>query len=140
VGSKAKRGEANRQPPIDPVFTALTLGGSFVARGFSGDKAQLVPLIIAGLKHRGFALIDVLSPCVTFNDHEGSTKSYAFVREHYDAVVNADVETDFGGDVAADFISPAQEITASYAAGEAMPVTLHDGSRILLRKLDASYD
>ncbi len=128
IGSKAKRGEENRQPPIDPVLTALTLGCTFVARSFSGDKEQLVPLIQAGLKHRGFALIDVLSPCVTFNDHVGSTKSYEFVREHSDEVVHAD------------FVAPAQEITAQYAAGESMPVTMHDGSRILLRKLDPSYD
>jgi len=128
VGSKAKRGEENMQQPIDPVLTALTLGCSFVARSFSGDKEQLVPLVMAGLAHRGFALIDVLSPCVTFNDHEGSTKSYEFVRDNYDAVVHAD------------FIAPAQEITAKYAAGEAMPVTMHDGSRILLRKLDPAYD
>ena len=85
-------------------------------------------MIIAGLKHRGFALIDVLSPCVTFNDHEGSTKSYEFVRDHYDEVVHAD------------FVAPAEEITTQYAAGEAMPVTMHDGSRILLRKLDPAYD
>ena len=90
VGSKAKKGEVNNQPPIDPVLLALTLGASFVARSFSGDKAQLVPLIQAGLHHRGFALIDVLSPCVTFNDHEGSTKSYAYTREHYDEAVHAD--------------------------------------------------
>ncbi len=128
IGSKAKRGEENAQPPIDPVVAALTLGATFVARSFSGDKEQLVPLIQAGLKHKGFALIDVLSPCVTFNDHEGSTKSYAFVRDHYDEVVQAD------------FVPPAQEITAQYAAGEVMPVTMHDGSRILLRKLDPSYD
>ncbi|HEX7116669.1 MAG TPA: 2-oxoacid:ferredoxin oxidoreductase subunit beta [Steroidobacter sp.] len=128
VGSKAKRGEENLQPPIDPVLQALSLGATFVARSFSGDKQQLVPLIQAALKHKGFALIDVLSPCVTFNDHEGSTKSYQFVREHYDEVVHAD------------FIAPAREITASYAAGETMPVTLHDGSRILLRELDPSYD
>lgn len=128
IGSKAKRGEENLQPPVDPVLTALTLGCTFVARSFSGDKEQLVPLIKAGLMHRGFALIDVLSPCVTFNDHEGSTKSYGFVREHYDEVVHAD------------FVAPAQEITAQYAAGEALPVTMHDGSRILLRKLDANYD
>jgi 2-oxoglutarate ferredoxin oxidoreductase subunit beta len=128
VGSKAKRGEENLQPPVDPVLAALTLGGTFIARSFSGDKEQLVPLIRAGLKHKGFALIDVLSPCVTFNDHEGSTKSYEFVRDHYDEVVHAD------------FIAPAQEITAQYAAGEAMPVTMHDGTRILLRKLDPSYD
>jgi 2-oxoglutarate ferredoxin oxidoreductase subunit beta len=128
IGSKAKKGEENLQPPIDPVLAALTLGGTFVARSFSGDKEQLVPLIIAGLKHRGFALIDVLSPCVTFNDHEGSTKSYEFVRDHYDEVVHAD------------FVPPAREITAQYAQGDTMPVTMHDGSRILLRKLDPSYN
>jgi 2-oxoglutarate ferredoxin oxidoreductase subunit beta len=128
IGSKAKRGEENVQPPIDPVLAALTLGCTFVARSFSGDKEQLVPLIQAGMRHRGFALIDVLSPCVTFNDHEGSTKSYAFVRDHYDEVVHAD------------FVPPAQAITAQYAEGETLPVTMHDGSRILLRKLDPSYD
>src|SRR6202035_3127033 len=74
VGSNAKEGETNFQPPMDSVFLAMTLGASFVARSFSGDKQQLVPLIQAGLSHQGFALIDVLSPCVTFNDHEGSTK------------------------------------------------------------------
>ena len=84
VGTKAKKGETNLQPPIDPVLLALTLGATFVARSFSGDKEQLVPLIQAGLQHKGFALIDVLSPCVTFNDHEGSTKSYAYTREHYE--------------------------------------------------------
>jgi 2-oxoglutarate ferredoxin oxidoreductase subunit beta len=128
IGSKAKRGEANQQPPIDPVLTALTLGGTFIARSFSGDKEQLVPLIKAGLAHKGFALIDVLSPCVTFNDHEGSTKSYGFVREHYEEVVHAD------------FVPPATAITASYAAGETMPITMHDGSRMLLRKVDPTYD
>ncbi|MBB6092898.1 2-oxoglutarate ferredoxin oxidoreductase subunit beta [Povalibacter uvarum] len=128
IGSKAKRGEENKQPPVDPVMTALMLGATFVARSFSGDKEQLVPLIKAGLRHNGFALIDVLSPCVTFNDHEGSTKSYEFVRDHYDEVVHAD------------FVPPATEITAQYAEGHALPVTLHDGSRILLRKLDPSYD
>jgi 2-oxoglutarate/2-oxoacid ferredoxin oxidoreductase subunit beta len=128
IGSKAKRGEENSQPPIDPVLAALTLGCTFVARSFSGDKQQLVPLIQAGLRHKGFAMIDVLSPCVTFNDHEGSTKSYAFVRDHYDEVVHAD------------FVAPAQAITTSYAEGDVMPVTMHDGSRIVLRKLDPTYD
>src|SRR5581483_3926693 len=80
VGSKSKRGEANRSSPIDPVMLALTLGATFVARSFSGDKAQLVPLLKAGLSHKGFAIIDVISPCVTFNDHEGSTKSYLHTR------------------------------------------------------------
>ena len=128
IGSKAKRGEENLQPPVDPVLTALTLGATFVARSFSGDKEQLVPLIKAGLNHNGFGLIDVLSPCVTFNDHEGSTKSYEFVRDRYDEVVHAD------------FVPPASEITASYAEGEAMPITMHDGSRVMLRKLDPAYD
>jgi 2-oxoglutarate ferredoxin oxidoreductase subunit beta len=128
IGTKAKRGEENQMPPVDPVLAALTLGATFIARSFSGDKEQLVPLIKAGLKHKGFALIDVLSPCVTFNDHEGSTKSYEFVRDHYDEVVHAD------------FVAPAETITAQYAEGEAMSVTMHDGSRILLRKLDPNYD
>jgi len=106
----------------------MTLGASFVARSFSGDKQQLVPLIQAGLKHNGFALIDVLSPCVTFNDHEGSTKSYAYTREHYEPAVHAD------------FIPFEREITADYREGETLPVVMHDGSRIVLRKLDAAYD
>ena len=75
LGTKAKKGEVNQQPPIDPVLLAMTLGATFVARSFSGDKQQLVPLIQAALRHKGFALVDVLSPCVTFNEHEGSTKS-----------------------------------------------------------------
>src|SRR5512138_69185 len=128
IGTKAKRGEENVQPPIDPVVAAITLGATFVARSFSGDKEQLVPLIQAGLKHKGFALIDVLSPCVTFNDHEGSTKSYAYTREHYEPAVHAD------------FVPLEREIVADYKEGEALPVTMHDGSRILLRKLDPSYD
>jgi len=128
VGTKAKKGEVNQQPPIDPVLLALTLGATFVARSFSGDKQQLVPLIQAAMRHKGFALIDVLSPCVTFNDHEGSTKSYEYTREHYDAAVNVD------------FIPFQKEIAADYGAGDVLPVVLHDGSRILLRKLDATYD
>jgi 2-oxoglutarate/2-oxoacid ferredoxin oxidoreductase subunit beta len=128
VGSKAKRGEVNQQPPVDPVLLAMALGATFVARSFSGDKEQLVPLIEAGMRHRGFALIDVLSPCVTFNDHEGSTKSYLYTREHYEPAVNVD------------FIPIEREITASYAAGESLPVVMHDGSRIVLSKLDERYD
>ena len=128
IGTKAKKGDVNQQPPIDPVLLAMNLGAGFVARSFSGDKAQLVPLIQAGLKYPGFAVIDILSPCVTFNDHEGSTKSYAYTREHTEAVV------------AADFVPFQREITADYGAGEAMPVVMHDGSRVLLRKLAADYD
>jgi 2-oxoglutarate/2-oxoacid ferredoxin oxidoreductase subunit beta len=128
IGTKSKKGEANLQPPVDPVLLALTLGATFVARSFSGDKGQLVPLIQAGLRHQGFALIDVLSPCVTFNDHEGSTKSYSFTREHYHAAIEAD------------FIPRAQEIEVEYGAGESTVVLMHDGSRVRLRKPDSSYD
>jgi len=128
VGTRAKKGETNLQPPIDPVLLAMTLGASFVARSFSGDKQQLVPLIQAGLLHKGFALIDVLSPCVTFNDHEGSTKSYAFPREHYEPAVQAD------------FVPLEREIKVDYAQGEAVAVLMHDGSRIVLRKCEAGYD
>ena len=128
IGSKAKKGEVNLQPPIDPVLTALAAGATFVARSFSGDKAQLVPLIKAGLSHDGFALIDILSPCVTFNDHEDSTKSYAYSRQYYHPAVHTD------------FIPPAVEIRARYDEGDAMEVELHDGSHIALRKVEAGYD
>ncbi len=128
VGSKSKRGEANRQAPIDPVMLALGLGASFVARSFSGDKAQLVPLLRAGLTHRGFALIDVISPCVTFNDHEGSTKSYRHTREHNVEVARAD------------FIPPAAEITAEYAQGSTISVQMHDGSVVRFTKVAEDYD
>jgi 2-oxoglutarate ferredoxin oxidoreductase subunit beta len=128
VGSKAKRGEVNKQPPIDPVAIALALGGTFVARSFSGDKDQLVPLIKAGVRHRGFALIDVLSPCVTFNDHEDSTKSYAHAREFNHPAIDAD------------FVMPAQEIKAAYDEGDVLPVVLHDGSKVLLRKVDKEFN
>src|SRR5438128_10389865 len=97
VGSKSKKGDANKMSPIDPIQLALSLGATFVARSFSGDKQQLVPILKAGLSHRGLALVDVISPCVTFNDHEGSTKSYAYTRKHRLQVVEAD------------FVRPAEE-------------------------------
>jgi len=128
IGTTAKKGEANLQPPIDPVLLAMTLGASFVARSFSGDKEQLVPLIQAGLQHNGFALIDIVSPCVTFNDHEGSTRSYAYTREHYEPAVHAD------------FVPFQPEIKASYREGEALQVQLHDGGQIVLRKCRPGYD
>src|SRR6185295_15866210 len=115
-GSKSKYGEPNTQQAIDPVMLALSLGATFVARSFSGDKAQLVPILKAGLRHGGFALVDVISPCVTFNDHEGSTKSYKYTRRNQESVVEAD------------FDPPAEEIVADYAAGTAAEVTMHDGS------------
>ena len=132
VGSKSKRGESNRQRPIDPVLLALTLGASFVARSFSGDKAQLVPILKAGLRHRGFAFIDVISPCVTFNDHEGSTKSYRFTREHNREIAPVD------------FVPIRSEIQApvedpSGRAGT-MDVAMHDGSVVRFRQVDQDYD
>jgi 2-oxoglutarate/2-oxoacid ferredoxin oxidoreductase subunit beta len=128
VGSKSKRGEANVQPPIDPVLLALSLGATFVARAFSGDKAQLVPILKAGLTHKGFALVDVISPCVSFNDHEGSTKSYRFTREHR-------TET-----AAVDFVPLRREIAAATKEDAPVSVTMHDGSVIRFRQVGASYD
>ena len=128
VGSKSKRGEANVQQPIDPVLLALTLGATFVARSFSGDKAQLIPIIKAGLAHNGFAIVDVISPCVTFNDHDGSTKSYRYTREHAHEVV------------AADLVPLAREITAQSTAGKTVSVTMHDGTVTRLRAVDETYD
>jgi 2-oxoglutarate ferredoxin oxidoreductase subunit beta len=129
VGSKSKRGEENVQPPIDPVLLALSVGATFVARGFSGDKTQLVPILKAGLRHRGFALIDVISPCVSFNDHDGSTKSYRHTREHYHDVAPVD------------FVPLRKEITASAeASAGAMSVTMHDGSVLRFRTVGEDYD
>jgi 2-oxoglutarate ferredoxin oxidoreductase subunit beta len=128
LGSKSKRGEPNTQSPIDPVMLGLSIGATFVARSFSGDKAQLVPILKAGIRHNGFALIDVISPCVTFNDHEGSTKSYLYTRKHQLPVV------------AADFVPEKAEITVDHPEGEAIDVTMHDGSVLRLRKVAPDYD
>src|SRR5215510_9471910 len=127
-GSTSKKGEANTMEAIDGCLLALSLGATFVARSFSGDKDQLVPIIQAGIAHRGFAFVDVISPCVTFNDHEGSTKSYAYTREHNVEIVQAD------------FVPPAKEITASYEAGGVRNVMMHDGSWVRLRKVAEDYD
>ena len=128
IGSKSKRGEPNTQPPIDPVMLALSIGATFVARSFSGDKDQLVPILKAGLCHNGFALVDVISPCVTFNDHEGSTKSYVHTRKHQLPIA------------VADFVPPATEITAEIPEGGATTVTMHDGSKVRFRKVAKDYD
>lgn len=127
-GAKSKRGVVNSDEPIDLVGMALQLGATFVGRSFSGDKAQLVPLIEAALKHEGAAFIDCISPCVAFNNHEGSTKSFDYVREHNAAVNFLDV------------ISGRKEITVDYAPGTVETVTQHDGSILQLRKLDDTYD
>ena len=127
-GSLSKRGAANHDEPIDLAAMALLLGASFVARSFSGDKDQLVPLIKAGIRHKGAAFIDCISPCVAFNNHPGSTKSFDFVREHNEAVNRLDVMVE------------RQPIAADYAPGEVVEVTQHDGSVLRLRKLHADYD
>jgi 2-oxoglutarate ferredoxin oxidoreductase subunit beta len=127
-GSLSKKGEANTMGAIDGCLLALTLGATFVARSFSGDKGQLVPILKAGLAHKGFAFVDVISPCVTFNDHEGSTKSYAYTREKSVEVVQAD------------FVLPTAAITTIYDPGTVRSVTMHDGSTVRLRKVDETYD
>lgn len=127
-GSKAKRGQVNEMSPIDPVLLALSLGATFVARSFSGDKGQLVPILQAAIRHRGFAFVDVISPCVAFNDHPGSTKSYSFTRDHLAEAIEADL------------VLPMAEITASYDPGSARVVNLPDGSSLRFRKIPDDYD
>jgi len=128
VGSVSKRGEVNRHGPIDPVDLALALGATFVARSFSGDKRQLVPILKAACRHHGLAFVDVISPCVTFNDHEGSTKSYAHTRAHAHEVIETD------------FVPLRAEITADYGTGAVHAVTMHDGSVVRFRKVHEDYD
>lgn len=127
-GSKSKKGVINNDSPVDLVGLALQLGATFVARSFSGDKEQLVPLIKGALGHGGAAFIDVISPCVTFNNHGGSTKSYDYVRQHNEAVSRID------------FIEQHTEITAEYPPGSLIEVAQHDGSLLHLRKLHQDYD
>jgi 2-oxoglutarate/2-oxoacid ferredoxin oxidoreductase subunit beta len=127
-GSKSKRGALNTDEGIDLVLLALQLGATYVARSFSGDKEQLVPLIKGALTHEGAAFIDVLSPCVAFNNHDGSTKSYDYVRSHNEAVNYLDV------------ITVHKEITTEYAPGAVQEVRQHDGSVLRLRKLAEAYD
>ncbi len=127
-GSKSKRGNVNADSPIDLVQVALHLGATFVARSFSGDKEQLVPLVKAAIEHEGSAFIDVISPCVAFNNHPGSTKSYDYVRAHNEAVNRLD------------FVAPRSPIAVNYAPGSVELVEQHDGSVIALRKLNNEYD
>ena len=128
VGSKSKRGDANLMEPIDPASLALSIGATFVARSFSGDKEQLVPILKAALSHKGFALIDVISPCVTFNDHKGSTKSYVYTRQHAMRATQAD------------FVAPQREILAAIGTEGATAVTMHDGSIIHFTQVPKGYD
>jgi 2-oxoglutarate ferredoxin oxidoreductase subunit beta len=128
IGSKSKKGEANHMAPIDPVMLALTLGATFVARSFSGDKEQLVPILKAAFSHRGLALVDVVSPCVTFNDHQGSTKSYLYTRKNQLQATHAD------------FVPPEEEILANISLTGSTTVTMHNGSVVRFTATPPEYD
>jgi len=128
AGSKSKRGVINRDAPVDTVSLALQLGATYVARSFSGDKKQLVPLIKGAISHQGAAFIDIVSPCVAFNNHEGSTKSYDYVREHNDTVNRLD------------FWPTREAIQVDYEEGAVIDVPQHDGSILRLRKTHPEYD
>ncbi len=128
AGSKSKRGVVNADAPVDTVSLALIMGATFVARSFSGDKAQLIPLVKAAIAHEGAAFIDVISPCVAFNNHAGSTKSYDYVRDHNEAVNRLD------------FWPSREAINVEYNEGDAIEVPQHDGSIIRLRKTHPDYD
>ncbi len=128
AGSKSKRGVINRDAPVDTVSLALQLGATYVARSFSGDKRQLVPLIKGAISHQGAAFIDIVSPCVAFNNHEGSTKSYDYVREHNETVNRLD------------FWPTREAISVDYQDGAVIDVPQHDGSVLRLRKTHPEYD
>ncbi|HVS45224.1 MAG TPA: 2-oxoacid:ferredoxin oxidoreductase subunit beta [Verrucomicrobiae bacterium] len=128
VGSTLKTGKVNELETIDVCGLAIELGATFVARSFSGDGKQLIPLLQAALSHRGTSIVDIISPCTTFNDHVGSTKSYAYVKEH-DFMLHTP-----------DFIHGSQEIVVDYEPGTVQDIEFEDGSHILLRKLDVAYD
>ncbi|MGA2413558.1 MAG: 2-oxoacid:ferredoxin oxidoreductase subunit beta [Candidatus Sulfotelmatobacter sp.] len=128
LGSKLKSGVINDLPPIDTCGLAIELGATFVGRSFSGDKKQLSTMLKAAIAHHGTVMLDVVSPCVTFNDHEGSTKSYKYVKDHEETLQEIS------------FVPHFEEIDVEYDAGTTANVTLHDGSRIRLRKLEEDYD
>jgi 2-oxoglutarate ferredoxin oxidoreductase subunit beta len=127
-GSVLKKGQVNELETIDVCGVAVELGATFVARSFSGDGKQLIPLLQAAFAHRGVAVLDVISPCVTFNDHEGSTKSYAYVKEH-EVMLHTP-----------DFIMGGKEVLVDYEPGTATEIEFENGHRVLLRKLDKEYD
>jgi len=133
IGSAPKKGEPNHLAPIDPIMVGLSLGATFLARSFSGDKEQLIPILKAAVAHRGFALVDVISPCVTFNDHEGSTKSYKFTREHEVKEVQTEFEQ-------SDFVPIQVPIREKIPADGAKSVTMHDGSVVRFRSVPEGYD
>jgi 2-oxoglutarate/2-oxoacid ferredoxin oxidoreductase subunit beta len=128
LGSKLKTGVINDLPPIDTCALAISLGATFVGRSFSGDKKQLLSMLKAAIAHKGTSMLDVVSPCVTFNDHEGSTKSYKYMKDHEEPLQDIS------------FIPVFEEINVDYDPGTAVEVTMHDGSRLCLRKLEEDYD
>ena len=128
LGAKLKTGVQNDLPAIDLCTLAIQLGATFVGRSFSGDKRQLSAMLKAALAHRGTAMLDVVSPCVTFNDHEGSTKSYAYMKEH-DVPLHE-----------LNFVPAFEDIAVEYDPGTTLEVTMHDGSHLRLRKLEEGYD
>ena len=127
-GSKSKAGSVNLFEAIDLASLAIELGATFVAQSFSGDKEQLTPLLKAAIKHKGFAFLNVISPCVTFNNNPGSTKSYDYVREHLQATATID------------FVPITKEILTTYDAGSINDLTMHDGTTIRLHKLAKDWD
>jgi 2-oxoglutarate ferredoxin oxidoreductase subunit beta len=128
VGTKAKNGVINEIPPLDLCTLAIELGASFVARSFSGDKKQLSAILKAAIAHRGTSMIDIISPCVTFNDHEGSTKSYAYVKDHEEPL----------GEIS--FVPFFDDIAVEYEPGSTTAVTMHDGSHLYLSKVAEDYN
>src|ERR1700758_3194889 len=128
LGSKLKTGVVNDLPPIDTCSLAIELGATFVGRSFSGDKRQLHSMLKAAIAHRGTVMLDVISPCVTFNDHEGSTKSYKYMKDHEEPI------NEIG------FVASFEEIDVDYNSGEVYEVEMHDGSQLRLRKLHEDYD
>ncbi len=128
AGSKSKAGSVNLFEAIDLASLAIELGATFVGQSFSGDKEQLVPLMKAAMRHQGFAFLNVISPCVTFNNNAGSTKSYDYVREHVEVAGTLD------------FVPMMREITTNYEAGDVTDITMHDGSEIRLHKLQKDWD
>ncbi len=128
IGSKLKTGVINELPPIDTCALAIQLGATFVGRSFSGDKKQLLSMLKAAIAHKGTVMLDVISPCVTFNDHEGSTKSYKFLQDHDEAI------NEVG------FVASFDDIEVDYDSGQVYDVKMHDGSQLRLRKLLADYD
>ena len=128
IGSKLKTGVINDLPPIDTCALAIQLGASFVGRSFSGDKRQLLAMLKAAISHRGTVMLDVISPCVTFNDHEGSTKSYKYMKDHDEPLQEIN------------FIPSFEDIDVDYDPGTTVDLTMHDGSHLRLRKLAEDYD